>query len=159
MPPAGELAMADIFARHLDLTLLRGRRRGRVRCIFHQDRTASLSVDLDAGLFHCFGCGAQGGVLAFAVLVGERVPPAPEIEPTPWAVAMQIARAQPWYRPAVRDVYAISDWIRRTRREVARLRDLPDVGWEMLAAVADLETTANAAEAELDAIYATGPLP
>ena len=64
-------AAAESFARHLDLAPLRGRRRGSVRCIFHQERTPSLSVDLDRGLFHCFGCGAEGGVRRFRELVGE----------------------------------------------------------------------------------------
>src|ERR1017187_4014257 len=35
------------------------------RCPFHQDSTASLSLDLGAGIWHCFGCGAGGGVLDF----------------------------------------------------------------------------------------------
>ena len=61
----------DVFERHLDLRPLRGRRRGVVRCIFHSDRSPSLSVDLDAGVFHCFGCGVQGGLKRFAELVGE----------------------------------------------------------------------------------------
>ena len=31
-----------------------------VCCPFHQDETPSLSVNLSAGLFHCFACGAKG---------------------------------------------------------------------------------------------------
>src|SRR5262245_48100658 len=62
----------EIFGRHLDLTPLRGRHRGLVRCPFHQDRTPSLSVDLEAGMFHCFGCGASGGIAKFRELVGEQ---------------------------------------------------------------------------------------
>jgi len=47
----------------------------RIHCIFHDDRSASLSVDLDAGVFHCFGCGQQGGIKRFAALVGESPTP------------------------------------------------------------------------------------
>ena len=32
-----------------------------VRCPFHDDRNPSLSVNLSAGLFQCFACGAKGG--------------------------------------------------------------------------------------------------
>jgi hypothetical protein len=45
--------------------------RGLVRCIFHHEKTASLSIDTERGLFHCFGCGIGGGVSAFALAVGE----------------------------------------------------------------------------------------
>src|SRR5262249_59660529 len=38
--------------------------RGPIRCIppGHDDRTPSLSLDVDASLFHCFGCGEGGGL-------------------------------------------------------------------------------------------------
>ena len=68
------------FARYLDLSPLGRRHRGLVRCRFHADRTASLSVDLDAGVFRCFGCGVAGGVRRFAELVGEAS--APSMHPT-----------------------------------------------------------------------------
>lgn len=34
-------------------------------CPFHNDSTPSLSVDDNKGLFHCFGCGAGGDVIAY----------------------------------------------------------------------------------------------
>lgn len=34
-----------------------------VLCPWHIERTASLSVNNDKGLFHCFGCGASGSVI------------------------------------------------------------------------------------------------
>jgi DNA primase len=43
-------------------------RRGRTYfglCPFHQEQTASFAVSRDAGLFHCFGCGAGGDVIRF----------------------------------------------------------------------------------------------
>ena len=38
------------------------------RCPFHKDRTASLSVDSNKNLWHCFGCGKGGDVLDFIKL-------------------------------------------------------------------------------------------
>jgi hypothetical protein len=40
-----------------------------VRCVFHQDGHASLSIHCERGAFRCFACGARGGdVLAFEML-------------------------------------------------------------------------------------------
>jgi DNA primase len=36
-------------------------------CPFHEEKTASLGVSREAGLFHCFGCGAGGDVIGFVV--------------------------------------------------------------------------------------------
>jgi DNA primase len=44
------------------------RRRGRTYfglCPFHAERTPSFGVSREAGLFHCFGCGAGGDVIRF----------------------------------------------------------------------------------------------
>jgi DNA primase len=44
------------------------RRRGRTYfglCPFHDEQTASFGVSREAGLFHCFGCGAGGDVIRF----------------------------------------------------------------------------------------------
>jgi len=38
---------------------------------FTTKRPPSLSIDLERGVFHCFGCGSGGGVKRFAELVGE----------------------------------------------------------------------------------------
>src|SRR5689334_6205705 len=40
-------------------------------CPFHTETTASCSIDFEKCIFHCFGCGASGGVKDFALLVGE----------------------------------------------------------------------------------------
>jgi DNA primase len=40
-------------------------RNGRARCVFHDDRDPSLSVDLVRGLFKCHGCGASGDAVSF----------------------------------------------------------------------------------------------
>lgn len=40
-----------------------------VRCAFHDDRHASLSIHQGRGAFRCFACGARGGdVIAFEML-------------------------------------------------------------------------------------------
>ena len=37
-----------------------------VHCCFHEDHQPSLSINLDFGGFHCFGCGEKGGdIVAF----------------------------------------------------------------------------------------------
>ena len=44
------------------------RRNGRqwmARCCFHDDRTPSLSINPDKGLYRCFGCDAKGNVFQF----------------------------------------------------------------------------------------------
>jgi DNA primase len=35
------------------------------RCPFHEERTASFSVNPGKGLFHCFGCGKGGDMIRF----------------------------------------------------------------------------------------------
>jgi DNA primase len=50
------------------------RRRGRTyygRCPFHAERTPSLGVSREAGLFHCFGCGAGGDVIRFVERIAQ----------------------------------------------------------------------------------------
>ena len=39
-----------------------------LRCCFHEDRSASLSVALDKPAFRCFGCGTSGNVLDYVTL-------------------------------------------------------------------------------------------
>jgi DNA primase len=36
-------------------------------CPFHQERNPSFAVSREAGLYHCFGCGAGGDVIGFLV--------------------------------------------------------------------------------------------
>lgn len=36
-------------------------RKAVVNCVFHGDRSPSLSIDLNSGRYHCFGCGSSGG--------------------------------------------------------------------------------------------------
>jgi hypothetical protein len=155
-------ATGDLFARYLDLKPLKGRRRGLVRCIFHQDRTASLSVDLDALVWNCFGCGAQGGVARFAELVGEgrgghrRLPRAAlsTLDEARRAVLEHEQRAAA--RREDRGRVQAADDYREAMRTVMDARALataagPDAEgvWELLQLAADVERTAEAALAEV----------
>src|SRR3546814_9020242 len=36
-------------------------------CPFHSEKTPSFTVNDDKGFYHCFGCGAHGDVISFAV--------------------------------------------------------------------------------------------
>lgn len=38
-------------------------------CPFHNEKTPSFRVDADKQLFHCFGCGAGGGVISFVMKI------------------------------------------------------------------------------------------
>ena len=141
----------SLFARYLDLSPLKGRRQGLVRCIWHQERTGSLSVDLDKGLFHCFGCGVGGGVRRFADLVGERsaesvVWDAPESLPLALLAGL---RSQ----ARLGAPYAAADAIRDDDRWVAWLRaEVVDdeTSWERLADAAAVETGARALEVVME---------
>lgn len=150
---------AGVFARHLDLAPLRGRARGRVRCIFHQDASPSLSIDLDRGIFHCFGCGAEGGMLHFARLVGEAsAARSTARRESPREAARRAvlcdARRQPWMRPGVLDAYRTADVIRNCRGTADRIRRQADASvdpWSALAWAARLDREAHALEAAADA--------
>jgi len=36
---------------------------GRILCPFHSESRPSMCIDLDEGMFHCFGCGAKGDII------------------------------------------------------------------------------------------------
>ena len=58
--------MAEVVTEHgIEL-----KRRGKTLfglCPFHPEKTASMAVSREAGLFHCFGCGVGGDVIGFVV--------------------------------------------------------------------------------------------
>src|SRR5262245_54863501 len=60
----------DYLHRYVDKLRIRWPRASGL-CPFHHEKTPSLSIDLEKCVFHCFGCGAEGGVKRFAALVGE----------------------------------------------------------------------------------------
>ncbi len=139
------LPQAELFARHLDLSPLRGRRRGLVECIFHDDRRASLSVDLDREVFHCFACGVGGGIKRFAELVGE------QIDGLPRRSRRQPDRFALW-RPIFELAHCVkkfTDLVERLRREATRLGPT-ERAWDLLAEAAKCETAAFGVESQIE---------
>jgi hypothetical protein len=161
---------ATLFARYLDLSALRGRRRGLVPCLFHAEHTPSLSVDLDAGVFHCFGCGEQGGVLRFAELVGEALEPIPRAPAPPpteweqaWRRAVRTAEAQGRQHAEWAPHYAVSDFIRRStvavlqaRAVATRLGPTHPKTWPLLELAAHAERDEMRVTAAMDALLEEG---
>jgi len=39
--------------------------KGMALCPFHEDKNPSLSIDMETGVYHCFGCEASGDVFSF----------------------------------------------------------------------------------------------
>ena len=157
----------DLFTRHLDLSLLRGRRAGLVRCPFHEDRRPSFSVDLDRALFNCFSCGRQGGRRHFAELVGEEVRGHRRTEHHDTADWRQIAverlrreekRSRPW-----RHFWFANDYVRRCNRAAQEGRQAatklgPDNPrtWPLLEQATRVQREGLRIEAELDALLKEG---
>ena len=59
------VGLADVIQRHVKLT-----RKGREHiglCPFHKEKTPSFTVNEEKGFYHCFGCGAHGDVISFAM--------------------------------------------------------------------------------------------
>ena len=55
--------IAEIISQYIPLK--QAGRNFKALCPFHQEKTASFMVSPDKGIFHCFGCGAGGGVFNF----------------------------------------------------------------------------------------------
>ena len=159
-----QTTFAELCERYLDLRPLRGRSRGLVRCIFHNDSAESLSIDLTRGLFHCFGCDIGGGVRRFAELVGEspasmvrKSQPARDWLDEARAIAYvegirQRQRIEPY-----RDYIAACDALRHLWRSIqiarahtSQLDPDSEETWERLHTIASAEAIFAAAEAELD---------
>jgi len=160
----------ELISRHLDLSSLRGRGSGKVRCIFHPDRTPSLSIDKARGLFYCFGCGVGGGARRFAELVGGLSPGShgprtsnSDLE-EPWQRAVRQVQAN-GARAAEWGPYdALSDFIRRSARAASHGRVLATnlLGpedprtWPLLERAARVERDGLATETALVEILGTG---
>ena len=61
----GRLTLSDIIGRKVNLT--RAGREFKGCCPFHNEKTASFYVNDDKQFYHCFGCGAHGDAIGFAM--------------------------------------------------------------------------------------------
>ena len=60
-----QIGLVSVIARRVNL-----KKKGREYlgiCPFHNEKTASFTVNEDKGFFHCFGCGAHGDVIGFVM--------------------------------------------------------------------------------------------
>jgi len=55
--------VVDLIGRYV--TLKKAGRSFKGLCPFHQEKTASFTVNPERGIFHCFGCGESGNAIAF----------------------------------------------------------------------------------------------
>ncbi len=58
----------SFYTRHIPGFESNGKTEAQCLCPFHEDKNPSLSVNLEKGVFKCFGCGEQGGVVKFIQL-------------------------------------------------------------------------------------------
>jgi CHC2 zinc finger len=158
-----------LFNNYLDLSPLRGRPRGVVRCIFHRDKTASLSVDVDKGVFHCFGCAQQGGLRRFAQLVGE-VTAAPSRRPSPNESPLEEAqrllryeqrrqeRMEHWAElcSTMRELLCLERLISRARDHATALGPDSDRAWELLADAAVVQSFVDSVTSDIEGLLAAG---
>lgn len=60
------LDIEEFYRSHLNGITGKGRQR-KAKCCFHEEKTASLSIDFETGLFNCFGCGEKGSIFDFVM--------------------------------------------------------------------------------------------
>jgi hypothetical protein len=152
-------------------------------CPFHKDSNASLSVDPDKGLFHCFGCGKAGDAYTFLQLIegwnfrqsleylSERT--GVSLEPTPHVAsrkderrAIDEARDSVWYwghaRRRLSRLDAQARWLEREACRRYTPETVPETAWLVFIAVealdaSDLALIDGARPANLYAAYRTLP--
>jgi len=66
-------ALTETISDILGVPIKETRDNALVRCPFHDDRHASLSVDLERGFWICFACGERGGLQSLATRMGREV--------------------------------------------------------------------------------------
>jgi DNA primase len=78
------------------------------RCPFHADKTPSLHVNADKGLFHCFGCGESGDVFNFIMkLDGLTFPEAKRV----LGIESDSRRSRPRVSPHRRAATLLAAWL------------------------------------------------
>lgn len=63
-------ALTDTISAILATPISEMRKNALVRCPFHDDRHASMSIDLERGFWICFACGERGGLRSLANRMG-----------------------------------------------------------------------------------------
>ena len=69
----GKYALTEIVSEILGVAVRESRKDALVRCPFHDDRHASMSIDLERGFWICFGCGERGGIGSLAARLNKHV--------------------------------------------------------------------------------------
>lgn len=59
------VSLADVVRRYTDEVEDKGDGQYKCRCLFHEDRNPSMSVNAVKGVYHCFSCGAGGNLFKF----------------------------------------------------------------------------------------------
>ncbi len=58
-------SVSDLFSRYTEVK--QSGKNTMALCPFHQEKTPSLSISEEKGLYHCFGCGASGNAISFLI--------------------------------------------------------------------------------------------
>lgn len=66
-------ALTDVVEDLLGIPIPERSPNAMVRCPFHGDEHASMSIDLDRGLWVCFGCGEKGGINRLSRMLDKEV--------------------------------------------------------------------------------------
>lgn len=69
----GKYALTDAISDILGHDVPERSQNALVRCPFHDDRHASLSIDLEQGWWLCFACGVRGGIQSLATRLNKEV--------------------------------------------------------------------------------------
>ena len=107
------IGLGDVIARHVPL-----KRAGRELtglCPFHSEKTPSFTVSEEKGFFHCFGCGAHGDVIGFAMRQeGLSFPEA--VERLAGEAGLQVPQATPEEREAAKRTASLHEVMERACR-------------------------------------------
>lgn len=86
------LTLSEIIGQKVSLT--RAGREFKACCPFHNEKTASFTVNDDKQFYHCFGCGAHGSVIDFAMQM-ENLSFIEAVEVLAAQAGMQVPQASP----------------------------------------------------------------
>lgn len=69
----GKYALTELVSEIIGQPVPERSQNALVRCPFHNDRHASLSIDLERGWWLCFACGVRGGIQSLATRMNKEV--------------------------------------------------------------------------------------